>query len=60
METKQVDEILIKEYYEIIRPTDIKIAEWKREGDYFKKLSIYDDRYVSINTQEGTTLLECL
>jgi hypothetical protein len=61
MTVKQED--LKKEYNEIVdhsNSTFIVITEWREEGDFFRKLSVYDDSYVPVNTLEGTTLLNPL
>ena len=49
-----------KEHDEILKmtsPTFIIQKEWIKNGDFFKKLSVYDD-YSPIKTSGGTTLLK--
>lgn len=35
-------------------------TEWKQEGDFFQKLSIYDNSYVQVETLGNTTLIKTL
>ena len=54
---------LVKEYSEIIDSykTSVVIkSEWTKEGDYFQKLSMYDNNYTSIPTLGETTLINSL
>ena len=34
--------------------------EWYRKGDYFQKLSIYDNSYSPVRTSGSTTLIKAL
>ena len=50
----------IKEYNEIIDASKTSVivkSEWSRKGDYFQKLSMYDDNYIPVPTLGGTTLI---
>ena len=50
----------IKEYNEIMDASDTSVIitfEWAKEGDYFHKLSMYDDNYTPVPTLNGTTLI---
>jgi len=33
-------------------------TEWTKDGDYFQKLSMYDDRYTPVITLGSTTLIK--
>lgn len=49
-----------KEYQKIIdfsETTVVVESEWSKDGDYFQKLSMYDNNYTSIPTLGGTTLI---
>ncbi len=49
-----------KEYNKIINSSKNSVvieSEWSREGDYFKKFSMYDNNYTFIPTLGGTTLI---
>ncbi len=51
---------LTKEYYEIIDSSKTSViieSEWLKEGDFFQKLSMYDNNYTPIPTLGGTTLI---
>jgi len=48
------------EYNEIVRNSDNSVVielQWEEEGDYFEKLSIYDNTYVPVPTLGQTTLI---
>ena len=52
-----------KEYNEIINSSKTSVvieSEWVKEGDFFQKLSIYDNNYISIPTLGETTLITSL
>jgi hypothetical protein len=52
-----------KEYLEIIDSSKTSVvieSEWSKEGDYFQKLSMYDNNYTLIPTLGGTTLISTL
>jgi len=52
-----------KEYNVIIdssKTTVVIESEWSKEGDYFQKLSMYDNNYTPIPTLGGTTLISTL
>jgi len=49
-----------KEYNKIIDTTSNSVvveAEWTKEGDYFQKLSMFDNNYTLIPTLGSTTLI---
>jgi hypothetical protein len=53
----------VKEYNQIIDPTDKNVivkSEWTKEGDYFQKLSMYDNSYTPIPTLGETTLINTI
>lgn len=53
----------IKEYNEIITSSEtsvVIVSEWVKNGDYFQKLSMYDDNYTPIPTLGETTLINSL
>ncbi len=63
-ETKKVDstekENFTKEYNQIIDSSKTSViieSEWSKDGDYFQKLSMYDNNYTPIPTLGGTTLI---
>ena len=52
-----------KEYNEIIdssKTTVVVKSEWSKEGDYFQKLSMYDNNYIPIPTLGETTLINTI
>ncbi|MCU0374410.1 MAG: hypothetical protein MUF24_03790 [Chitinophagaceae bacterium] len=54
---------LIKEYQEIVNASKASVIidiEWEREGDNFRKLTIYDHSYTPIPTLGETTLINAL
>ncbi len=62
--TKKVESIdkqnFTKEYNEIISSSETSVvveSEWTNDGDFFQKLSMYDNNYTSIPTLGGTTLI---
>jgi hypothetical protein len=63
-ETKKVEltdkQDFTKEYNEIISSSETSVvveSEWTNDGDFFQKLSMYDNNYTSIPTLGGTTLI---
>ncbi|UOB18760.1 hypothetical protein [Abyssalbus ytuae] len=51
------------EYNKIIELSKNTISieqQWRKEGDFFQKLSIYDDSYVTVQTLGSTTLIKAL
>jgi hypothetical protein len=49
-----------KEHAKIVDNHDgafVVTTEWRKEGDYFKKLSVYDDSYILIYPLNGGTTL---
>lgn len=53
----------VTEYNEIIQVSDNSVVvttQWQKEGDYFIKLSMYDDSYVPVKTLGSTTLTKSL
>lgn len=52
-----------KEYNDIMDSSDKSVivkTEWTKEGDYFQKLSMYDDSYQPVKTLGNTTLIKAL
>ena len=52
-----------KEYNEIIDSSKTAVvvkSEWSKEGDYFQKLSMYDNNYIPIPTLGETTLISTI
>lgn len=52
-----------KEYNLIIDSSKTSVvieSEWSKEGDYFQKLSMYDNNYTPIPSLGGTTLIRTL
>jgi hypothetical protein len=48
------------EYNEIMKNSENSVVienQWVREGDYFQKLSLYDESYIPVKTLGSTTLL---
>jgi hypothetical protein len=54
----------IKEYEELMISTSnnsvIVRTEWTKDGDFFEKLSMYDNSYVPVKTLGSTTLIKAL
>ena len=53
----------IKEYNEIIDSSKTSVvveSEWSKDGDYFQKLSMYDNNYTPIPTLGETTLISTI
>jgi|GEM_PF-1432374 len=51
------------EYNEIINSSEKSViieTQWARDGDFFQKLSMYDNSYVSVETLGSTTLIKAL
>ena len=52
-----------EEYNDIMDNPDKSVivkTEWTKEGDYFQKLSMYDDSYQPVKTLGNTTLIKAL
>ena len=52
-----------KEYNEIIDSSKTSVvveSEWSKDGDYFQKLSMYDNNYTPIPTLGETTLISTI
>lgn len=48
------------EYNEIVRSSEDSVIvdlQWIKDGDYFEKLTMYDESYVTVPTLEQTTLI---
>jgi len=48
------------EYNQIIFSSEKSVViqtQWEKEGDFFQKLSMYDDSYVPVKTLGSTTLI---
>jgi hypothetical protein len=50
----------IQEYEQIMHTINTVTiqTEWTKDGDYFQKLSMYDDRYTPVITLGSTTLIK--
>ncbi|MEO6692467.1 MAG: hypothetical protein ABIO44_09025 [Saprospiraceae bacterium] len=51
------------EYNEIVNLTEKSVViqtQWEKDGDFFQKISLYDNSYVSIESLGGTTLIKAL
>lgn len=56
---KDENEFII-EYEKIVQSSKESVVvenQWKKEGDFFQKLSMYDESYITINTNLGSTTL---
>ncbi len=52
-----------KEYNEIINSSEKSVVietQWEKDGDFFQKLSMYDNSYVPVETLGSTTLIKAL
>lgn len=48
------------EYNAIINPLEKSVVvntQWENHGDFFQKLSMYDNSYISVKTLGSTTLI---
>ena len=66
-ETKKVESTdkqdFTKEYNEIIDSSKTSVvveSEWSKDGDYFQKLSMYDNNYTPMPTLGETTLISTI
>ena len=66
-ETKTVESTdkqdFTKEYNEIIDSSKTSVvveSEWSKDGDYFQKLSMYDNNYTPTPTLGETTLISTI
>lgn len=60
---KAEKENFIKEYNEIVRISESSViieSEWKKEGDYFQKFTLYDNNYTIVPTLGETTLINTI
>ncbi len=61
---KRNEKDFVKEYKEIFNiisdHTVVIHTEWTKNGDYFRKLSLYDETYMPIETLGNTTLVNTL
>ncbi len=49
------------EYNEVINSSEQSVVietQWTKDGDFFQKLSMYDNSYVQIETLGSTTLIK--
>lgn len=56
----QETDIYVTEYKKIVLRDDNSVIinnEWSKKGDYFVKLTIYNNNYVPIRTLGNTTLI---
>jgi hypothetical protein len=54
---------LMNEYNKIVNSSKTSVvieSEWTKEGDYFQKLTMYDNNYTSVPTLGETTLINAL
>lgn len=62
--TKKIEnQDFAKEYNEIIGSSETSVvieSEWTKKGDYFQKLTMYDNNYIPVPTLGGTTLINTL
>ncbi len=59
---KQVVEVkdFTLEYNEIINTSEKTVVvetQWERDGDFFQKISMYDDSYIPVKALGSTTLI---
>ncbi|MEP0711598.1 hypothetical protein [Algoriphagus sp.] len=50
----------LHEYDQIINFSENTVVvdnQWEKDGDYFKKLTIYDNTYIPVKTLGSTTLI---
>ena len=48
------------EYNEIIKSSEKTVVvetQWEKDGDFFQKISMYDNSYVPVKTLGSTTLI---
>lgn len=53
----------IEEYNDIMNSSQESVivkTEWAKKGDYFQKLTMYDDSYQPVKTLGSTTLIKAL
>lgn len=51
------------EYNEIIKNSEKTVVvetQWEKDGDFFQKLSMYDNSYIPVKTLGSTTLINTL
>lgn len=56
-------ENFIVEYNEIIDSHEKSVVintQWEKDGDFFQKLSMYDNSYVPVETLGSTTLVKTI
>ncbi|MBL1279700.1 MAG: hypothetical protein COA33_005485 [Fluviicola sp.] len=66
-DSKNKQEVEIKdfttEYNEVINSSEQSVVietQWTKDGDFFQKLSMYDNSYVQVETLGSTTLIKAL
>ncbi len=66
-DSKNKQEVEVKdfttEYNEVVKYTEQSVVvetQWAKDGDYFQKLSMYDNSYVQVETLGSTTLIKAL
>ncbi|MCD8443271.1 hypothetical protein LNI88_11785 [Tenacibaculum dicentrarchi] len=60
---KTREEVFISEYEKIVTSSKNSVVienEWINKGDYFQKLSLYDNSYRPIQSLGNTTLIKAL
>lgn len=51
------------EYNEVIKSSEKTVVvetQWEKDGDFFQKLSMYDNSYIPVKTLGSTTLINNL
>ena len=51
----------VSEYNEIFESSENSVVvrnEWAKNGDFFEKITIYDNSYIQFGTLGGTTLIK--
>lgn len=55
------DQKLLKDYEDLVNSTNsssvVVNTEWRKNGDYFEKFSMYDSLYTPVKTLGDTTLI---
>jgi len=58
---KKENQDFVEEYEKIVNYSEnsvVIVTEWSKNGDYFQKLTMYDNSYVPIFTLGNTTLIK--
>ncbi len=60
---KRKNETFVSDYKKIVKNSENSViveTEWTKKGDYFKKLSMYDNSYAPVQSLGNTTLIKAL